>query len=97
MPDEIPQPPASEAEKSPTPKDLRGELGADLKSEFTANISAAGTDSETQAEIASAVQNFGRKKELHELNRFQRQDLFPALPRELKTANTRVHELEIVA
>ena len=43
MPDEIPQPPAPEVETSPEPKDLRTELEADLKSEFTANLSAAGT------------------------------------------------------
>lgn len=43
MPDEIPQPPAPEAETSPAPKDLREELEADLKSDFTANLSAVGT------------------------------------------------------
>ena len=38
MPDETPQPPAPEVETSPAPKDLRAELEADLKSEFTANL-----------------------------------------------------------
>lgn len=43
MPDEIPQPPAPEVESNATPKDLRAGLAADLKSAFTANLSAAGT------------------------------------------------------
>ena len=43
MPDEIPHPSAPEVETSPAPKDLRAELGADLKSGFTTNLSAAGT------------------------------------------------------
>ncbi len=43
MPDDIPQPPALDIETSPTPKDLRAELEFDLKSEFTANLSAAKT------------------------------------------------------
>ena len=43
MPDETPHPAAPEVETSPAPKDLRVELQADLKSEFTANLSAAGT------------------------------------------------------
>jgi hypothetical protein len=43
MPDETAQTPASEAETSPAPKDLKAELAADLKSEFNANLSAAGT------------------------------------------------------
>lgn len=43
MPEEIQQPPAPEVETSSGPKDLRAELEADLKSEFTANLSAAGT------------------------------------------------------
>ncbi len=43
MPDEIAHTHAPEVETSPAPKDLRAELEADLKSEFTANLSAAGT------------------------------------------------------
>lgn len=43
MPDETPHPTAPEVETNPAPKDLRVELKADLKSEFTANLSAAGT------------------------------------------------------
>jgi hypothetical protein len=43
MPDEIAHIPAPEVETSPAPKDLRAGLEADLKSEFTANLSAAGT------------------------------------------------------
>lgn len=43
MPDETPHLTAPEVEMSPAPKDLRVELQADLKSEFTANLSAAGT------------------------------------------------------
>jgi len=43
MPDEIPHPHAPEVETNPAPKDLRAELEADLKSDFTANLSAAGT------------------------------------------------------
>ncbi len=43
MPDEILQLPASEVDASLAQKDLRAELEADLKSEFTANLSAAGT------------------------------------------------------
>jgi len=43
MPDETAQTPAPVVETSPAPKDLRAELEADLKSEFAANLSAAGT------------------------------------------------------
>ena len=43
MPDESAQTPITEVETSPAPKDLRAELEADLKSEFNANLSAAGT------------------------------------------------------
>jgi hypothetical protein len=43
MPDEIAQTPTPVVETSSAPKDLRAELEADLKSEFTANLSAAGT------------------------------------------------------
>lgn len=43
MQDEIPHPPAPEVETSPAQKDFRAELQADLKSEFTANLSAIGT------------------------------------------------------
>ena len=43
MPDETPQPAEPVAEVASLPKDLRAELEADLKSEFTANLSAAGT------------------------------------------------------
>lgn len=43
MPDEILQPPVPEAETSSPPTDLRVELEANLKSEFIANLSAAGT------------------------------------------------------
>lgn len=43
MTEKIPHLGASEVETNPAPKDLRVELEADLKSEFTANLSAAGT------------------------------------------------------
>lgn len=43
VPGEPPHPAAPQVEASPAPKDLRAELQADLKSEFTANLSAAGT------------------------------------------------------
>lgn len=43
MPDEIAQTPTPEVETSSAPKDLRAELEADLKSEFKANLLAAGT------------------------------------------------------
>ncbi|MES2922214.1 MAG: hypothetical protein V4819_11745 [Verrucomicrobiota bacterium] len=42
MPAEIPNPTAPEVEPSSSPKDLRAELQSDLKSEFAANLSAAG-------------------------------------------------------
>lgn len=51
-------------------------------------------DRKTQEEIASAIQNIERKKELHEEKRHQLQDLFRTLLHELMTAKTRVHELE---
>lgn len=41
MPNETPHPSAPEGEASPAPKDLRAELEADLKSEFTGRLSAA--------------------------------------------------------
>ena len=43
MPDETPHSSAPEVKTSPAPKDLRVELEVDLKSEFTANLSAVGT------------------------------------------------------
>jgi hypothetical protein len=43
MPDKTGQIPASEAETSPAPRDLRAELTADLKSRFNANLLADGT------------------------------------------------------
>jgi type I restriction enzyme S subunit len=52
-------------------------------------------DLQTQEEIASAIQNLERKKELHEEKRTQLQDLFRTLLHELMTAKTRVDELEI--
>lgn len=51
-------------------------------------------DRKTQEEIASAIQNIERKKELHEEKRNQLQDLFSALLHELMTAKTRVQESE---
>lgn len=54
-------------------------------------------DLQTQEEIASAIQNLERKKELHEEKRTQLQDLFRTLLHELMTAKTRVDELEISA
>ena len=48
-----------------------------------------------QKEIASAIQNLERKKELHDEKRTQLQHLFRTLLHELMTAKTRVHELEI--
>jgi type I restriction enzyme S subunit len=47
-------------------------------------------DLHTQEEIASAVQNLERKKELHERKQTQLQDLFRTLLHELMTAKTRV-------
>ena len=52
-------------------------------------------DFETQEEIASAIQNLERKKQLHEQKRTQLQGLFRTLLHELMTAKTRVHDLEI--
>ncbi len=43
MPDETAHTSAPAVETSPPPKDLRAELEADLKTEFAANLSAAGT------------------------------------------------------
>lgn len=51
-------------------------------------------DRPTQEEIASAIQNIERKKELHEEKHDQLQDLFRTLLHELMTAKTRVHEIE---
>ncbi len=52
-------------------------------------------DLETQDEVATAIQNLERKKELHEEKRAQLQDLFRTLLHELMTAKTRVHELDL--
>jgi type I restriction enzyme S subunit len=52
-------------------------------------------DLHTQEEIASAIQNLERKKELHEQKQTQLQDLFRTLLHELMTAKTRVHKLEL--
>jgi type I restriction enzyme S subunit len=46
-----------------------------------------------QEEIASAIQNLERKKELHDEKRKQLQDLFRTLLHELMTAKIRVHEI----
>jgi type I restriction enzyme, S subunit len=54
-------------------------------------------DLQTQIEIASAIQNLERKKELHEEKRKQLQDLFRTLLHELMTAKTRVHSLCLTA
>jgi len=54
-------------------------------------------DRKTQEEIASAIQNIERKKELHEEKRDQLQDLFRALLHELMTANTRVGQIDNVS
>lgn len=50
----------------------------------------------TQEEIASAIHNLDRKKGAHEEKRKQLQDLFRTLLRELMTAETRVHELDLL-
>lgn len=50
---------------------------------------------EAQKEIASAIQNLERKKELHDDKRTQLKDLFRTLLHELMTAKTRVHELAV--
>jgi type I restriction enzyme S subunit len=52
-------------------------------------------DMESQGEIASAIQNLERKKELHEQKRTSLQDLFRTLLHELMTAKTRVNRLQI--
>jgi type I restriction enzyme S subunit len=52
-------------------------------------------DLHTQEEIASAIQNIERKKELHEHKQRQLQDLFRALLHELMTAKTRVHKVQL--
>ena len=52
-------------------------------------------DMESQEEIAWAIQNLERKKELHEQKRTFLQDLFRTLLHELMTAKIRVHKLEI--
>ena len=54
-------------------------------------------DQKPQEEIAAAIQNIERKKELHEERRHALQDLFRTLLHELMTAKTRVHELELSA
>lgn len=51
-------------------------------------------DIAAQEEIASAIQNLERKKELHDEKHTQLQDLFRTLLHELMTAKTRVDELE---
>jgi len=48
-------------------------------------------DLHTQEEIASAIQNLERKKEIHEHKQTKLQDLFRTLLHELMTAKTRVH------
>jgi type I restriction enzyme S subunit len=48
-------------------------------------------DLQTQKEIASAIQNLERKKELHEQKLTQLKGLFRTLLHELMTAKTRVH------
>ncbi len=50
---------------------------------------------QTQDEIASAVQNLERKKELHEQKQTQLQDLFRTLLHELMTAKTRIHDFDL--
>ena len=52
-------------------------------------------DLHSQEEIASAIQNLERKKELHEQKQTQLQDLFRTLLHELMTAKTRVYELAV--
>lgn len=54
-------------------------------------------DLHSQEEIASAIQNLERKKELHEQKQTQLQDLFRTLLHDLMTAKTRVHELDLKA
>jgi type I restriction enzyme S subunit len=54
-------------------------------------------DLQTQKEIASAIQNLERKKELHEQKQTQLQDLFRTFLHELMTAKTRVHALTFPA
>ena len=54
-------------------------------------------DTESQEEIASAIQNLELKKELHEQKRTFLQDIFRTLLHELMTAKTRVHELDLPA
>ena len=52
-------------------------------------------DTQTQEQIASAIQNLERKKELYEMKRTQLKNLFRTLLHGLMTAKTRVFELEI--
>jgi type I restriction enzyme S subunit len=52
-------------------------------------------DLQAQKEIASAIQNLERKKELHERKKSQLQDLFCTLLHELMTAKTRVHDISL--
>lgn len=51
-------------------------------------------DLKTQEEIASAIQNIERKKELHQEKRDPLQDLFRTLLHELMTAKTRIWNVE---
>ena len=52
-------------------------------------------DTQTQEEIASAIKNLERKKELHEQKHTSIQALFSTLLHELMTANTRVNQLNL--
>jgi type I restriction enzyme S subunit len=52
-------------------------------------------DMQTQEEIASAIKNFERKKELHEQKHTSVQALFSTLLHELMTAKTRVNQLNL--
>jgi type I restriction enzyme S subunit len=52
-------------------------------------------DLHAQEEIASAIHNLERKKEIHEKKQTQLQDFFRTLLHELMTAKTRVHELDL--
>lgn len=53
-------------------------------------------DLEIQEEVAAAIQNLERKKDLHEQKHAHLQDLFRTLLHELMTAKTRVHDLDIL-
>ena len=52
-------------------------------------------DLETQKDVAAAIQNLERKKELHEEKLAQLRDLFRTLLHELMTAKTRVNENDL--